>query len=522
VNRIFTAFTSLAALAGLLSLTGCSEPAAETPEKTISSEKSTPSSSKDTKKTETWDVLLIQGSRVGYGHNTIRTDIEDGRPVVRVESVNHVSIPRGGQPATMDASCSSVETPEGRLLHYESEALMSQSPLRTVGRVHDGKLDLEVTSAGSKIPLRQSISWPKDGGGPIAMEQSLLRKPMLPGEHRTIKFLMIDINQTAVMELSAKQYESTPLLNGAYELLCIENVIQLSDGKKIKGKIWINRAGESLKTITEAMEGIEMVTYRATEAEALKKADAAKLDLMLNTMVKVEQRFPDSFHTKQVRYRVHLKDGDPVSSFVTGPTQAIKSIDPETAEITVYAIRPGRSDGNRNAPADPPTDDDLRPNNFIQSDDPLIVADAKKAAGDEKDPWRVAAALERYVHREVKNKNYSQAFASASEVAKSLEGDCTEHAVFLAALARARGIPARVAMGLIYVKDQRAFLYHLWTEVYIEGRWIPIDGTLALGGIGADHLKIGQSNLKGASAYSAFMPVLEVANRLRIEIVDVQ
>ncbi len=40
----------------------------------------------------------------------------------------------------------------------------------------------------------------------------------------------------------------------------------------------------------------------------------------------------------------------------------------------------------------PPTADDLRPNLWVQSDDPLIVADAKKAAGDEKDPWRVAVA----------------------------------------------------------------------------------------------------------------------------------
>ena len=42
--------------------------------------------------------------------------------------------------------------------------------------------------------------------------------------------------------------------------------------------------------------------------------------------------------------------------------------------------------------------------------------------------------------------------ATAAEVARSREGDCTEHAVLLAALARARGIPARVAMGLVYVR----------------------------------------------------------------------
>ena len=51
----------------------------------------------------------------------------------------------------------------------------------------------------------------------------------------------------------------------------------------------------------------------------------------------------------------------------------------------------------------------------------------------------------------------------------------------------------------------------MWTEVYIDKRWIPIDGTLALGGIGAGHLEIAHTNLQGASAYSAFLPVVQVA-----------
>ncbi len=52
------------------------------------------------------------------------------------------------------------------------------------------------------------------------------------------------------------------------------------------------------------------------------------------------------------------------------------------------------------------------------------------------------SGMERFVNREVTKKNFSQTFASAAEVARSRKGDCTEHAVFLMALCRARGIPA--------------------------------------------------------------------------------
>ena len=90
----------------------------------------------------------------------------------------------------------------------------------------------------------------------------------------------------------------------------------------------------------------------------------------------------------------------------------------------------------------------------------------------------------------------------------------------LAALARARGIPARVAIGLVYMEGRQAFGYHMWTEVYIDGRWIPIDGTLAQGGIGAGHLTIAHTNLEGTSAYSTFLPVVQILGRLSIEVID--
>ncbi len=466
---------------------------------------------------EVWDVYLMQGKRIGYGYTTIRQGVAAGQQVVSTESLNHLAVKRAGQTAEQDIRSKSTETPQGQLIRFESEMRMGPTPIRTVGQVHGDRLDMETIGGGSTPPTQSSIRWPPDGRGPVATEQSLWQRPMRPGERRTITTLMIGLNQAAKVEMVAKDYQPTALLSGNYDLLRIETVTRLADGQKIEDTVWANRTGEILKTDSQAM-GLEI--FRVSKAEALKSAGVAELDLLPSMLVKVDQPLPHAHRTTQVRYRVHLEGGDPASVFPSGPTQAVKSIDPHTAEITVYAIRPGRADGNGHAPADPPTDDDLRPNSYLESDDPLIVADAKKAAGGETDPWRVAMALERYVDREVKDKNFTQAFATAAEVAKSREGDCTEHAVFLAALCRARGIPARVAIGLVYVQGSGAFGYHMWTEVYVDKRWIPIDATLAQGGIGAGHLQIAHSTLKGAAAYRAFLPVAQVLGRLKIEIVD--
>ena len=283
--------------------------------------------------------------------------------------------------------------------------------------------------------------------------------------------------------------------------------------------MWTDRTGDMLKSRSPMLGGLE--TYRVSKAEALEKTDAAAFDLLPSMMVKVEPPLANAHRTKEVRYRVHLDGSDPASVFATGPTQAIKSIDANTAEITVYAIRPGQRDGNRNAPADPPTADDLRPNVWVQSDDPLIVADAKKAAGDEKDPWRVAVALERFVNREVTKKDFSQTFASAAEVARSREGDCTEHAVFLMALCRARGIPARAAFGLVYLpRPAGVLLSHVDGSLHRRSDGFRSTPRWPRAASAPAHLKIAQSNLKDATASPRFLPVAQILGRLSIKVVD--
>jgi len=169
-----------------------------------------------------------------------------------------------------------------------------------------------------------------------------------------------------------------------------------------------------------------------------------------------------------------------------------------------------------------PTDEDLAANNLVQCDDPKIVEISTRAAPPAEDAWTTAVALERFVATTIKKKNFSQAFATASEVAQSLEGDCTEHAVLLAALCRARKIPARVAFGLVYYPPQQGFAYHMWNEVWIADRWIPLDGTLGLGGIGADHIKLGDSNLSNSTGLAAMLPVVHVFGRLELEVIEAE
>ncbi len=90
------------------------------------------------------------------------------------------------------------------------------------------------------------------------------------------------------------------------------------------------------------------------------------------------------------------------------------------------------------------------------------------------------AELQRFVFEHIDNKTYSRSFDLASRVAATGEGDCTEHAVLLAALARAGGYPARIVFGILIIdadEQLRAF-GHAWTEIHDGREWRLHDATL--------------------------------------------
>lgn len=359
------------------------------------------------------------------------------------------------------------------------------------------------------------IPWETNWGGYFADQQSLDRKPMQPGERRVLTALMPGTAQTGQTELQAVDYESTPLLSGEQKLLRIESTVQIAD-TEIKSVVWTDDRGQALKT--EA-PGLRHATYRTTQEVALRPSDDRAFDLGEGTIVKVAFPVRSPHATKRVVYRATLTSGDPNKSFASSPTQMIRRIDDHTAEITVRAIRPETSADESFPAPSPPMDSDLQPNNLIQSDDAEIRKLAQAIAAEETDAAKVATQLEQYVRGFVHNKNFSQAISSAADVVRSREGDCTEHAVLLAALCRARGIPARVAIGLVYYEPKQGFAYHMWNEVWIGQQWVPLDATLGQGGIGAAHLKVSDSNLSSASPITALLPVVEVMGQLQLEIV---
>jgi len=150
----------------------------------------------------------------------------------------------------------------------------------------------------------------------------------------------------------------------------------------------------------------------------------------------------------------------------------------------------------------------LAPEPLIESADPRIRAQAHALVGDERDPARATLVLSRWVSAHV-HKEQTVGLPSAVRVFELKRGDCNEITTLFVALARAAGIPARPAAGLVQLGDH--FYYHAWPEVYLGG-WVPVDPTFEQFPADPTHLRFVTGGLARQVALLRFI------GRLKLEV----
>lgn len=107
---------------------------------------------------------------------------------------------------------------------------------------------------------------------------------------------------------------------------------------------------------------------------------------------------------------------------------------------------------------------------IMQTSHPDLVKISKKLQKNAESACELVKICNDYVYKSVRKQN-TATFSSAVETLKSGFGDCGEHAVLLAALLRAAGIPAKVVLGIVYMESGKGYYYHAWVSAY-TGEWL--------------------------------------------------
>jgi transglutaminase-like putative cysteine protease len=267
---------------------------------------------------------------------------------------------------------------------------------------------------------------------------------------------------------------------------------------------WITDTGEVVKEESP----LGMVVIRETQERAVEMGvpGAIRSDMLEAAAVvpRPEVRIDDPGAVQRLRLRLQNAEGlDPgdlqgAGQTVAGDAFEIRDLQHES---------PGTPD--------PHAARFLAPEPFIESDAPEIVAEARTATAGASGPRERAERLVRHV-AELLEKKPTVSLPSALEVLRTRVGDCNEHTALFVALARASGLPSRIAVGLVYLRG--GFYYHAWPEVYVEeggrGLWLPVDPTLNQFPADATHLRLARG---GLDRQAVVMPLIG-----RLQMTDVR
>jgi hypothetical protein len=310
----------------------------------------------------------------------------------------------------------------------------------------------------------------------------------------------------------------------------------------LKTSSWITDTGEVVRE--ESPLGLITVRESAERARASAVSRVMQVDLLEASAVAPRMRtpIPESRDVRLMRIRLGGVDLSPLdldggAQRLTGDVLELR--DPRD-------LKPGA--------ADPAARSALAAETFIESDAPEIVAEAAKAVNGVAGTRARAERLTRYVNA-LLDKKPTVSLPSAREVLRTKVGDCNEHTVLYVAMARALGIPARIAVGLVYIHG--AFYYHAWPEVYLEeegarglglgarnsgpgagglgleaissgpgagasgpgtgrGFWLPVDPTLNQFPADATHLRLARGGLDRQTV------VLPLMGHLTMDVLDVE
>lgn len=271
------------------------------------------------------------------------------------------------------------------------------------------------------------------------------------------------------------------------------------------------------------MPGLGRITSRPADQAAAQKPAAASLDVGNLGLIPLNRSLPKVPFPTRVVYRLHApEDLDLTGLLSSDERQEVRTLQGGFVELTAYA---GKPPSRRISP--PPQKEYMLPSRMIDHNDSVIRGMAQASGAFNDDSWTAAKRLERYV-KSTLIPDASAPIGTAGEAARSKHGDCRHAAILLCALCRAAALPARTATGLVYIERSKAgsgrvpYLgFHMWTEVYIDGQWIGLDGTLGRGGISPGHIKVGDQSWYQEESLAPLIPVQKLIGKVQAEILRV-
>ncbi len=433
-----------------------------------------------------WFGIYQQGRKIGYAHT--RTLPEGDAYHLYEES--ELDILALGQMQRVKTVINSYTT-KNFLLKYFDFTLQSQlTTMELKGAVVKNQLVLDISTGGRTRKEHVKLTEPPYLSPNI--KPALILLGLEPGrKYRFSLFNPATMNsEDAYVTVEAK--ESIKVGDKEQAVYKLKESFQ-----GMEAVSWVTEDGETIKEES----ALGYVLLKETMTEAMKRdKEGPKVDIISLTMIPSDP-IRDSDNVKHLTAR--LKNVPLQGYDLDGGRQALKG---DAVEITVGPP----STSYRLPYAGKEQLDYLKPNALIQSDDKTIKKQAARILSGERDAVTAAKKLNEWVYNSLQKKAVVS-IPSALEVLKQKVGDCNEHTTLYTALARAVGLPTRMAAGIVYMEN--GFYYHAWPEVWL-GAWTAIDPTLGQFPADATHIRFIAGDLGRQSE------IMRLVGKLKVEVLE--
>ena len=466
---------------------------------------------------EAWEAAFVPTKggadvKIGHIHLTSVPVTVDGVRLVRTTKELRLVVNRGGAAAELKADSATDEDAEGKVRGIKAKIWLGTDRVQVIeGKVIDGPV-LRVTADG-QFKYQSDLRWDPDVVG-LAREHTLLRdRKVKAGDQFSYRTFEPTVSNYMTVKVNVQGKEPTVLPGGnrreLLKVVATPDPLKLKDGQILQmppGTFWADPVTYDVVKTDMEIPAIGKVTLIRTSKAAALLPNGRTQDINTTQSIFFPAAIPDMHDRNAVVYRVtYTGEATPKDLVATDARQAIRNAGGTTFDLAVTARRKPEGEGTEKAGVEY-----LRPNYMINSADPEVMRLAKQAAGPATDPWDKAQRVERWVRQNMRTAAFTEALAPADHVARTLTGDCTEYAMLTAAMCKAQGVPARTAIGLVYVNNlggRPGLGFHMWTEVFVKGQWLALDATLGQGSIGAGHIKINDHSWDGVMSLTPLLPV---------------
>lgn len=377
---------------------------------------------------------------------------------------------------------------------FDFELLSNDVRFQSRGKVVPGQLRLEVESAGHRSKHDIALTQPPYLAA--ALKPLVATQQLEPGKEHFF----------TIFDPSTLAHQITSVVIEARERILVDDkpVPAIRLRQRFKGLAvvsWIDGNGRTLKE--ESPGGFALRLEAAPQAKSFAGSRAIPLDLIARASIAVGE----SISQPQTRTALRLKlSGLNVANFALNSER--QKFSEEVLRIEREKVIP--SDTYKIPLKDRRFSSFLQPTAFLQSDHPRIRDRVGQILGAETDAYRAVLRLKSWVYNEIE-KQPTISIPNALEVLQNRKGDCNEHTVLFNALARAAGIPARTAVGMVYLRG--AFYYHAWSEVWL-GKWLSLDSVLDQFPADVTHVKFIEGEIDRQ------LDMLQLIGNLRIEVLE--